>query len=163
MSELLKRINDLPEKLANRTMAGWAIAVANRMTSRLRMAVRHSAFKSGRTTGSIRAASVRPQKARAMFGAIARALSYSSNRHGGSLWNLLNRGTKQRFARANRNSATGRFMPSDRLSAYASRGRGPRLAIAARFGPGILAEVLPDAEKDLAKRIERAWKKAGNE
>ena len=163
LTALLARMKGLPIRLQDKILSDWTTVTARRMAARLREVVRVKAFRSGRTLGSIRGARVRPAKARSMFGAIARAIAYASSNHGGALWSLLNRGTKERFARANR-ASNGRFLTgATGGAALASRGRGPRLNIVAQAAPSIEQAVMPAAEKDLAKRIERAWRKQAGE
>lgn len=158
MAELIERLHSLPRRLRDRTLSGWATGVAARMASRLRVAVRTVAFKTGRLTGSIRGARVRPAKAQSMFGALARAIAYSSAKHGGRVWHLINLGTKDRYTKGGvRRGGRRAFVAGKR----AFRGRVTPRRIVVGTAPIILQQVLPEAKTDLARRIQRALAKHG--
>lgn len=166
LSELIARLNTVPRRLADRTLSGWATATANRMAARLRPVVRAGAFKTGRMLGAIRGARVRPQKARALFQSIARAITFGSARHGGQAWGIINSGTAPRWTKGTiKRDKRGRYLTRQQsrsiLGKKAYRGKGPRLAIAERAGPFILMLVLPSAKEDLARRVQRVLSKNG--
>lgn len=160
VNDLIQRLQGLPTKLQNSTLGGWTTAVANRMAKRMRAVVASRANKTGTLAKAIKGKKVDPKKARALFGSIARAITFGSKRDKGYAWGLINVGTKPRYARSYRNAKTGRFQKAE-FAQRAYRGRGPRMNLVATYGPGILQEILPEAERDLAKRIERAFAKAG--
>lgn len=144
-TDLIDRLRTLPDKVSKRLLIGWSAAQANRMAALLRPAVREVAFRTGRLTGSIIGKAVSSRKALGRSESLARAITFSSKRHGGDLFNPINSGTKTRTTK----------------KSGANRGRVTPRRIIVGAAPHIFDSVLPDAQFDLAKRIERALAKHG--
>jgi hypothetical protein len=167
MAELIDRFSKLPTRLRRSVLRGWATAQGNRMAARLRPMIFAVARRTGRLTGSIRGAAVRSPKGLSIFKAIARAIAYSSRKHGGELFNPLTAGTAPRYTKGGvgRNAKTGRFEHMGALSralgGRAYRGRIAPRRFMERFGPNVHAMVDGPAQDDLAKRIDRALRKNG--
>ena len=167
MQELLARFHALPRRIKQSVLRGWATAQSERMASRLRPFIMARAFRTGRLVGSIIGKPVRSPKSLSVFQAIARAIAFSSRKHGGYAFNPLNFGTVARFTKGGiaRNKGTGRFeVASRRQSIFGKRGYRGKVT-ARRFiseaAPNIHAAVTPGAMEDLSKRIERALRKNG--
>jgi hypothetical protein len=166
ITELIQRFDTLPTRLKQRVLRGWATAQGNRMAAMMRPGIQAVAFKTGRLVGSIRGKAVRAPKALSIFGAIARAIAYSSSKHGGYAFNPLNAGTKPRYTKGGiARDRRGRFSVAGSIQravgARAYRGRVTPRRFIAGMAPHIHAMVGPVAEEDLAKRIERALAKNG--
>lgn len=167
LTELIQRFNTLPTRMQRQVLRGWAKAQGNRMAARLRPFVMSAAFKTGRLVGSIQGKAVSSPKAISIFGAIARAITYSSRKQGGYIFNPINSGTKPRWTKGGtkRDSGTGRFVKAGAITRLtgkkAYRGRVTPRRIIAKAAPHVHAMVTPGATEDLAKRIERALAKHG--
>lgn len=166
LTALIERFNGLPLRMKQRVLRGWATAQGNRMASMMRPGVQAVAFKTGRLVGSIRGKAVRAPKSLSIFGAIARAIAYSSTKHGGYAFNPLNAGTKPRYTKGGvARDRKGRFSVAGSIQraigARAYRGRVTPRRMIAGMAPHIHAMIGPIAQEDLAKRIERALARNG--
>ena len=166
LTELIQRFGLLPDRVKRRVLRGWATAQGNRMAALMRPGVAAVAFKTGRLVGSIRGKAVRSPRALSIFGAIARAIAYSSAKHGGYAFNPLNAGTKPRYTNGGiARDRKGRFAVAGTIQravgGRAYRGRVTPRRMIAGMAPHVHAMVGPVAQEDLAKRIERALSKNG--
>lgn len=167
LGELLSRFSNLPRRLKQSVLRGWATAQSKRMAARLRPYVRARAFKTGRLTGSIIGKAVRSPRSLSVFKAIARAIAYSSRRNGGYAFNPINAGTKDRYTKGgiSRNKTSGRYQVANASTKIfgkrAYRGRVVARNIISQAAPNVHAAVTPGAAEDLGRRIERALSKAG--